>query len=59
MTTRSPSPCPSCGLYMSFREEDEQGMCNECLGFVAGYNDEYNSLGAYEHDLYDWGDTGD
>lgn len=22
--------CPRCGLVMSFREADEQGMCNEC-----------------------------
>ena len=26
---RVPGTCPSCGLVMSFREEDEQGVCNE------------------------------
>jgi len=32
---REPIRCHGCGLYMSWREEDEQGMCNECL---AGYS---------------------
>lgn len=34
---RQPSRCPGCGLVMSFREEDEQGACNDCSGgaFVA------------------------
>lgn len=29
---RQPSRCPGCGQVMSFREENEQGECNECRG---------------------------
>lgn len=29
---RTPRECPYCGRVMSFREEDEQGACNDCSG---------------------------
>lgn len=29
---RLPACCPGCGRVMSFREEDEQGACNDCSG---------------------------
>lgn len=27
---RENTKCPNCGRVMSFREEDEQGQCNDC-----------------------------
>lgn len=54
MIERSPSQCPECGLYMSFREEDEQGMCNYCLELISGpidtaylYNEDYEDFHAF------------
>lgn len=28
----NPPQCPYCGLYMSHRENAEQGSCNSCFG---------------------------